>query len=76
MPASVRDQLTVCGSLADLEKYIAKEQVPKEYGGRSPFALGEAEEEKALRQLVEENNAKADGVGLDAVVGAGSRSSS
>lgn len=74
MPASVRDQLTVCGSLADLEKYIAKDQIPKEYGGASPFALGEAEEEKALRRLVEENNAKAAGGGDAGAAGGGGSS--
>ena len=59
MPASVRDQLTVCASLTELEKHIAKAQIPREYGGESPFALGEAEEERGLRALVEANNAAA-----------------
>lgn len=115
MPASVRDQLTVCSSLPDLERYIAKvrfrshyhalrptqsqqeiliiccvgpyllralrflihvqEAIPKEYGGDSPFALGEAEEENGLKRLVEQTNARAAAAAAASAGGGGSSSS-
>lgn len=71
MPAAVREQLTVCGSLSDLERFIATEAIPKEYGGQSPFDLGEAEEETGLLRLVEACNARA-GVSTTAASGGGS----
>jgi hypothetical protein len=59
MPASLRDQLQICSSLEDIEKFISLDVLPPEYGGKSPFKLGEAEEEVGLRALVMNNNAAA-----------------
>lgn len=38
---------------------IAPEQIPKEYGGSSPYPLGQSPEELMLRDLMEHNNALA-----------------
>ena len=59
MPASLRDQLQICSSVEDIEKFISLDVLPPEYGGKSPFKLGEAEEEVGLRALVMKNNAAA-----------------
>jgi len=63
MPASLRDQLQICSSLEDIEKFISIDVLPPEYGGRSPFKLGEAEEEVELRAFVMKNNAAAAAAG-------------
>ena len=60
MPASIRDQLQICTSMADIEKFISIDQLPKEYGGNSPYALGESPEEKALQALIEITNSRAE----------------
>lgn len=59
MPASLRDQLQICSSIEDIEKFISLDVLPPEYGGKSPFKLGEAEEEVSLRALVMKNNVAA-----------------
>ncbi|CAM9560598.1 unnamed protein product, partial [Phaeothamnion confervicola] len=47
----------------ELQKYIAVENIPKEYGGTCPLALGESEEEQAMRDYVERINAAAAAAG-------------
>jgi len=39
-----------------LQEYIPLENIPREYGGKSPIPLGEAPEEKLLKELMKHNN--------------------
>lgn len=68
MPASIRDQLQICTSLADIEKYISIDQIPIEYGGKSPYPLGQAPEEKGLETLIELTNSRAEHQVKDQVI--------
>ena len=54
MPGSLRDQFVLCHGVEDLEKHIARDNIPAEYGGDSPFPLGESVEERSLRAFVDE----------------------
>jgi len=55
IPDSVQVDILSPGRTADgLRKFVDDDQIPKEYGGSSPYALGEHPYEKALQELVAE----------------------
>jgi len=47
------DLLSTSNQLEGMRKYIDDDQIPKEFGGSSPYALGEHPFEKQLEELVE-----------------------
>jgi hypothetical protein len=52
MPSGMREQFQICQSVADLERHVAPEVIPAEYGGRSAFPLGQAPDQLALDEVV------------------------
>ena len=56
LPSPLRDQLEICRSVTDIEKFIDISDIPTEYGGKSPYKLGESQEEKLIAKLIELNS--------------------